>query len=34
MDCEKYLYFEGVLNDTTWRSENSDSVLKPQAYLH
>jgi hypothetical protein len=24
---EKKLYFEGVLNDATWRSENSDCIL-------
>jgi len=34
MDCEEYLYFEGVLNDATWRLENSDCLLRPQAYLH
>jgi len=34
MDCEKYLYFEGVKNDATWRPENSDCVLRPRAYLH
>jgi hypothetical protein len=34
MDCEKNVYFEGVLNDATWRPENSDYVLSPQAYLH
>jgi hypothetical protein len=34
MDCGKYLYFEGVLSDDTWRPENSDCVLRPQAYLH
>jgi hypothetical protein len=26
--------FEGVKNDATWRSENLDCILSPQAYLH
>jgi len=34
MDYEKNIYFEGVLNDATCRSENSDCILRPQAYLH
>jgi hypothetical protein len=34
MNCEKKSYFEGVKNDATWRSENLDCVLSPQAYLH
>jgi hypothetical protein len=31
---KKYLYFEGVKSDAMWRPENSDSVLRPHAYLH
>jgi hypothetical protein len=31
---KKKIYFEGVLNDATWHSENSDCLLSPQAYLH
>jgi hypothetical protein len=35
MDCKKKnLYFEGVLNDATWRPENLDCILSFQAYLH
>ncbi len=35
MDCEKKIFTLKILkNDGTWRSENLDSTLSLQAYLH